>query len=94
MVLELSGHTYAWTTPANGHSRSVAPVAPQAPLPPAQNESSANSELIACQKRLIEEQKNLMREQTRIIEEKAKLITEYNQLMEKWSDDQFSLKLD
>jgi uncharacterized membrane-anchored protein len=102
MVKELSGHTYAWVSSGNGngngHSRSratVPAVAPQAaPAVASQTVANANSELIACQKSLIEEQKNLMREQARIIEEKAKLIAEYNRLMEKWSDDQFSLKLD
>lgn len=97
MVLELSGHTYAWVNPGNGHARSGAAesAAPQpTTMVPGQMAANVNAELIACQKSLIEEQKNLMREQTRIIEEKAKLIAEYNQLMEKWSDDQFSLKLD
>lgn len=97
MVLELSGHTYSWVNPGNGHMQARAAESP-APQPstsaPGQITANANAELIACQKSLIEEQKNLMREQTRIIEEKAKLIAEYNQLMEKWSDDQFSLKLD
>lgn len=110
MVLQLSGHTYAWVNPGsngNGLSPSAQRAPSQsatAPQPPAAPQSlsnqalvNANLELIACQKNLIEEQKNLMHEQTRIIEEKAKLIKEYNQLMEKWSEDmenQFSLKLD
>jgi uncharacterized membrane-anchored protein len=101
MVMQLSGHTYSWAGPANGHSHarvaaSAAPVV-AAQTVPSQALANANLELIACQKTLIEEQRNLMREQARIIEEKAKLIKEYNQLMEKWSEDignQFSLKLD
>jgi uncharacterized membrane-anchored protein len=100
MVMQVSGNTYGWASPANGHSRphvaaSATPVA--TPATPSQALANANLELIACQNNLIEEQRNLMREQTRIIEEKAKLIKEYNHLMEKWSEDlenQFSLKLD
>jgi uncharacterized membrane-anchored protein len=100
MVMQLSGHSYSWAGPANGHSHPrVAGSAPvvAAQTMPSQALANANLELIACQKTLIEEQRNLMREQARIIEEKAKLIKEYNQLMEKWSEDignQFSLKLD
>lgn len=101
MVMQLSGSSYSWVAPANGHSHPRAAAAPQvAAAPPAvsnQALANANLELIACQNNLIEEQRNLMREQARIIEEKAKLIKEYNQLMEKWSQDienQFSLKLD
>ena len=98
--MQLSGHSYSWAGPANGHSHPrVAGSAPvvAAQTMPSQALANANLELIACQKTLIEEQRNLMREQARIIEEKAKLIKEYNQLMEKWSEDignQFSLKLD
>lgn len=101
MVMQLSGSSYTWTAPANGHSHPRAAAAPEvgAASPVASNQALANAnlELIACQNNLIEEQRNLMREQARIIEEKAKLIKEYNQLMEKWSQDienQFSLKLD
>jgi uncharacterized membrane-anchored protein len=97
MVMQLSGHTYSWAAPANGHSHPRAASAPVVATSTSQALANANLELIACQKTLIEEQRNLMREQARVIEEKAKLIKEYNQLMEKWSEDigdQFSLKLD
>jgi|SRR5579862_4255256 len=101
MVLHLSGHSYSWVAPANGHSHPRVASTPTPAVPavasPNQALANANLELIACQNNLIEEQRNLMREQARIIEEKAKLIREYNQLMQKWSEDienQFSLKLD
>jgi len=95
MLLQLSGTSYHWVSPAqeHPHPRVMAPP-PQAVAP---QHTDVSLELIACQKNLIEEQKNLMREQTRIIEEKARLIKEYTQLVERLSldvDAQYSLKLD
>lgn len=97
MVLQLSGSSYHWVSPAQGNAvpRAVATPPPQPAVPQPTPDSSM--ELIACQRNLIEEQRNLMREQTRIIEEKARLIKEYSQLMERLSQDvdtQFSLKFD
>lgn len=97
MVLQLSGTSYHWVSPAQNQAqpRVIAPAQPQSAVP--QPVADASLELIACQRNLIEEQRNLMREQTRIIEEKARLIKEYSQLVERLSQDvdtQYSLKLD
>lgn len=60
---------------------------PTSPAPQAEKtthttaSASANAEMIAHQKNLIEEQQRLIHEQTKLIEEKTKLVAEKNQLL-------------
>jgi uncharacterized membrane-anchored protein len=83
--------------PLNGKSSRVAKEAP-IPAPDSKPEGlTANMELIACHRALIEEQKRLIQQQAKLIEEKSKLIEEQNEFLGRQSSamkDQYFLKLE